>query len=203
MQLAKPVAGTPKIPGFLRRMELIEGTASGGDAKFQGFCDRWNKWEGQPSRDPARFPVRSVQGHSITSSPVRKITPVRRTMRPAGNTFIDTDKFESSSLLASRHVLARLLSSLSPVSSPIGRPSPWNGSGALAQQAIRFDLFRLSFERRSTRDIPVFLARWGFFIFLPARVDNPAQQMHADRRRKRRKLPGQGKEKPDCKHEEI
>ena len=21
---------------------------SGGDAKFQGFCDRWNKWEGQP-----------------------------------------------------------------------------------------------------------------------------------------------------------
>ena len=20
---------------------------SGGDAKFQGFCDRWNKWEGQ------------------------------------------------------------------------------------------------------------------------------------------------------------
>ena len=50
----------------------------------------------------------------ITSSPVCKITPVRRTMRPAGNTFIDTDKFESSSLLASRHVLARLLSSLSP-----------------------------------------------------------------------------------------
>ena len=22
---------------------------SGGDAKFQGFCDRWNKWEGQVS----------------------------------------------------------------------------------------------------------------------------------------------------------
>ena len=22
---------------------------SGGDAKFQGFCDRWNKWEGQPA----------------------------------------------------------------------------------------------------------------------------------------------------------
>ena len=22
---------------------------SGGDAKFQGFCDRWNKWEGQAS----------------------------------------------------------------------------------------------------------------------------------------------------------
>ena len=21
---------------------------SGGDAKFQGFCDGWNKWEGQP-----------------------------------------------------------------------------------------------------------------------------------------------------------
>ena len=21
---------------------------SGGDAKFQGFCDRWNKWDGQP-----------------------------------------------------------------------------------------------------------------------------------------------------------
>ena len=21
---------------------------SGGDAKFHGFCDRWNKWEGQP-----------------------------------------------------------------------------------------------------------------------------------------------------------
>ena len=21
---------------------------SGGDAKFQGFCDRWYKWEGQP-----------------------------------------------------------------------------------------------------------------------------------------------------------
>ena len=27
MQPAKAVAGTPKIPGFLRRMELIEGTA--------------------------------------------------------------------------------------------------------------------------------------------------------------------------------
>ena len=27
VQPAKPVAGTPKIPGFLRRMELIEGTA--------------------------------------------------------------------------------------------------------------------------------------------------------------------------------
>ena len=26
MQPAKAVAGTPKIPGFLRRMELIEGT---------------------------------------------------------------------------------------------------------------------------------------------------------------------------------
>ena len=23
---------------------------SGGDAKFQGFCDRWNKWEGQLAR---------------------------------------------------------------------------------------------------------------------------------------------------------
>ena len=22
---------------------------SGGDAKFQGFCDRWYKWEGQPA----------------------------------------------------------------------------------------------------------------------------------------------------------
>ena len=22
----------------------------GGDAKFQGFCDRWNKWEGQPDQ---------------------------------------------------------------------------------------------------------------------------------------------------------
>ena len=22
---------------------------SGGDAKFQGFCDGWNKWEGQVS----------------------------------------------------------------------------------------------------------------------------------------------------------
>ena len=22
---------------------------SGGDAKFQGFCDGWNKWEGQPA----------------------------------------------------------------------------------------------------------------------------------------------------------
>ena len=27
---------------------------SGGDAKFQGFCDRWNKWEGQPDRSKAR-----------------------------------------------------------------------------------------------------------------------------------------------------
>ena len=26
MQPAKPVAGTPKIPGFLRRTEFIEGT---------------------------------------------------------------------------------------------------------------------------------------------------------------------------------
>ena len=25
---------------------------SGGDAKFQGFCDRWNKWEGQPAPPP-------------------------------------------------------------------------------------------------------------------------------------------------------
>ena len=29
---------------------------SGGDAKFQGFCDRWNKWEGQGPNDiPARY----------------------------------------------------------------------------------------------------------------------------------------------------
>ena len=25
---------------------------SGGDAKFQGFCDRWNKWEGQLWENP-------------------------------------------------------------------------------------------------------------------------------------------------------
>ena len=25
---------------------------SGGDAKFQGFCDRWNKWEGQAQQPP-------------------------------------------------------------------------------------------------------------------------------------------------------
>ena len=25
---------------------------SGGDAKFQGFCDRWNKWEGQVAGTP-------------------------------------------------------------------------------------------------------------------------------------------------------
>ena len=24
----------------------------GGDAKFQGFCDRWNKWEGHPAVNP-------------------------------------------------------------------------------------------------------------------------------------------------------
>ena len=32
---------------------------SGGDAKFQGFCDRWNKWEGQP-RSPELNPVENV-----------------------------------------------------------------------------------------------------------------------------------------------
>ena len=26
---------------------------SGGDAKFQGFCDGWNKWEGQADIDPS------------------------------------------------------------------------------------------------------------------------------------------------------
>ena len=32
---------------------------SGGDAKFQDFCDRWNKWEGQPGyrrRQPPKRP---------------------------------------------------------------------------------------------------------------------------------------------------
>ena len=27
---------------------------SGGDAKFQGFCDGWNKWEGQVFPSPGR-----------------------------------------------------------------------------------------------------------------------------------------------------
>ena len=35
---------------------------SGGDAKFQGFCDGWNKWEGQPA---------SGAGNSRLKTPVR------------------------------------------------------------------------------------------------------------------------------------
>ena len=37
---------------------------SGGDAKFQGFCDRWNKWEGQVmiSRS-GRWPRKSPSGN--------------------------------------------------------------------------------------------------------------------------------------------
>ena len=40
---------------------------SGGDAKFQGFCDRWNKWEGQPdegSSEPAAVRLGSTQEKS-------------------------------------------------------------------------------------------------------------------------------------------
>ncbi len=36
-------ARTAKISMILCMPERV----SGGDAKFQGFCDRWNKWEGQ------------------------------------------------------------------------------------------------------------------------------------------------------------
>ena len=35
---------------------------SGGDAKFQGFCDRWNKWEGQPGWR-ARFALSTITKH--------------------------------------------------------------------------------------------------------------------------------------------
>ena len=35
---------------------------SGGDAKFQGFCDGWNKWEGQVrSRSQAVLNIRLMQ----------------------------------------------------------------------------------------------------------------------------------------------
>ena len=36
-------ARSAKISMILCMLERV----SGGDAKFQGFCDRWNKWEGQ------------------------------------------------------------------------------------------------------------------------------------------------------------
>ena len=39
---------------------------SGGDAKFQGFCDGWNKWEGQPKpichASPYTSPLRIRMG---------------------------------------------------------------------------------------------------------------------------------------------
>ena len=39
---------------------------SGGDAKFQGFCDRWNKWEGQvQSRQVHRVYYRSHNGSAF------------------------------------------------------------------------------------------------------------------------------------------
>ena len=40
---------------------------SGGDAKFQGFCDGWNKWEGQPG--VVRFiPARAGNRNSANTS---------------------------------------------------------------------------------------------------------------------------------------
>ena len=58
---------------------------SGGDAKFQGFCDGWNKWEGQPNprpnnlypgphaaasaRPPLTVPISSVERHLVNEMP--------------------------------------------------------------------------------------------------------------------------------------
>ena len=43
---------------------------SGGDAEFQGFCDGWNKWEGQSSVDrPLRStPITALTHYSVASS---------------------------------------------------------------------------------------------------------------------------------------
>ena len=40
---------------------------SGGDAKFQGFCDRWNKWEGQVIGRRLSFGSNSEDGARFTA----------------------------------------------------------------------------------------------------------------------------------------
>ena len=35
---------------------------SGGDAKFQGFCDRWNKWEGQVMQNSKVSAIDGING---------------------------------------------------------------------------------------------------------------------------------------------
>ena len=75
---------------------------SGGDAKFQGFCDRWNKWEGQlygrvrhavmieglSQREAARCfgidprTVRKMLSYSVPPGYVRTRPPVRPKLDP-------------------------------------------------------------------------------------------------------------------------
>ena len=47
-------ARSAKISMILYMPERV----SGGDAKFQGFCDGWNKWEGQA---PASAVSKAIQ----------------------------------------------------------------------------------------------------------------------------------------------
>ena len=64
---------------------------SGGDAKFQGFCDRWNKWEGQPetpSLRPIFPPNTSARANArpacvAPESPQEQENPVSPIIQPA------------------------------------------------------------------------------------------------------------------------
>ena len=49
---------------------------SGGDAKFQGFCDGWNKWEGQPRMRRKCRSLRMIEWsrHSRLTLPIRRST---------------------------------------------------------------------------------------------------------------------------------
>ena len=46
----------------------------GGDVKFQGFCDRWNKWEGQPG-DVMRGVETAESACLPTRDPQKSVTP--------------------------------------------------------------------------------------------------------------------------------
>ena len=74
MQPAKLVAGTPKIPGFLRRMELIEGTVAG-EPLLAGFQKLLRPTVIQALAMPSRR-----HSAAMLSSP-RSVTPINSVRR--------------------------------------------------------------------------------------------------------------------------
>ena len=47
---ARPTKSSRKTAGRASMILRLSERVSEGDAKFQGFCGRWNKWEGQVER---------------------------------------------------------------------------------------------------------------------------------------------------------